>query len=112
MKKLLLIIPFVIALGCASTPRKATYNTIDALTTAVSAAVDGYNYWAVRYKAANPVDGGKLLKLDGKVETALESYKAAATFTLLTLKTNDAPTTSLLLVASNLFTTIKGTNSL
>ena len=111
MKRLLLVIPFVVALGCATSPRKATYNTIAGLTEAVRIAQDGYNYWAVRYAQDHP-QSAKLLVLDGKVSTALNAYKSGAIAALLTLKTNDIAPETLSLLASNVFTTIKGTNGL
>lgn len=111
MKKLLLVIPFVIALGCATTPRTTTYNTIASLTELVRVAQDDYNYWAVRYAQDHP-NSAKLLALDGKVSNAVNGYKSDAIAALLVLKTNDIAPETLQLLASNVFTTIKGTNGL
>ena len=112
MKKLLLIVPFIIALGCSTTPRTTTYNTIASLTELVRVAQDGYNYWAVRYQQDHPTDGGKLIRLDGKVSNAINAYKSGAIAALLVLKTNDVAPETLSLLASNVFVTIKGTNGL
>ena len=111
MKKLISVVLLVVALGCASSPRTTTYNTIAALQAAVDTAHKAYHYWAVRYEAANP-QSAKLLALDGRVSNALDVWKSTALVTLSTLTTNDVPTVQLQEAGLALLNAIKGTNGL
>lgn len=110
MKKILYIIPFVIALGCATSARTITFKTIEAQYIAVKAALDGYNIWAARQEVAHPEKAAKLLVLDGRVKNAVDVYKAQAKLTLVSLKTNDIPTTELNALAAAVFGAVGATN--
>lgn len=110
MKKLLLVIPFVIALGCATTARTVTFKTIEAQYVAVKTAMDAYNLWAARQEVAHPEKSADLLRLDGRVKNSVDAYKAGAKAALLVLKTNDVPTLELNQLAAAVFATVGATN--
>lgn len=110
MKKLWIIIPFVVALGCATSARTATFKTIEAQYVAVKTALDSYNIWAARQEIVAPEKSAALLRLDGRVKNAVDVYKAQAKLTLVTLRTNDVPTAELNALAAAVFGAVGATN--
>lgn len=108
--KLLYVTIAIVAIGCGSTPKGKTYQTIGALQAAVEVGLTEYNKWAVAQLHEHPENKANVEELDVKVTTALEAYKTSAGFALQHLKTGDVPTADLLDLANTFFNLIHQAN--
>ena len=100
--KLLSIIAIVVAVGCGTTPKAKTYQTISALQTAVEISLEKYQQWAVVQTHTHPENLSVVQARDAKVDKAITNYKKAAISALTILKLSDPPTETMLQAAQAL----------